>query len=216
MTIALQMGDQIQARIWFTQAEQAAVCTFTWSVLSVSGLSVSDNDAARVIDTAVATLFKSIMSTDSSYRGTQLTVISRTPRPVAQSYVTNQGPGVEAPPDLPRQTAGLISWQTAFAGRRFRGRTYTPFPATGNNQTDGIPTSSYQTVLGNIANALFNLNTISNVGSTGSALVQMILLHRAGKSPTPQPSPVSGYIIRAKWATQRRRGSYGRANGSPI
>lgn len=217
MSIPLVVGDIVQLRIWVTQAEQAAVMTFNYDILGISGLSVSDADCARDFDSLVATPTKALLSTDASYRGVGATLIDRAQRPQTQYAITNQGPGGAAPPDLPRQTCGLISWLTAFSGRQYRGRTYWAFPATGMNATDGVPTPAYLTSLANIATAIQGITGFTNTGSTGNAAAQMIILHRQTKHPPlPVNTPVTGYIIRPKWATQRRRGSYGRANQSPI
>lgn len=218
MALALTINDIVEMRVWFTQAEQAAVITFHYVIVSSNvGQVVTDQDAGRNFDAAIATGAKALLSTDATYRGVSSCVISRIPRPQAQIISTQQGPGGAAPPDLPRQVSGLISWITTLAGRAYRGRTYWPFPATGMNQTDGIPTTAYQTSLGNLANAILSLQNFSNLASTGTIQCELALFHRA-RIPQPfvPPTPITGYLIRPRWATQRRRGSFGRSNTAPF
>lgn len=216
MSTVLNAGDLIQYRVWCLQAEQASVNTFYYLVSAPTGSPVTDLDGARTFDAAIASLYKAIMSTDASYRGVQANIVQRVPLPAAVFYNGSVGAGGEAPPDCPRQTCGLVSWQTQLAGRRYRGRFYMPFPSVGNVQTDGIPTAAYVTSLNNLASAIRNYNVITNVGATGNMAATLVIHHRPGKSPTPTVTPVSGQITSVKFATQRRRGSYGRANSSPI
>jgi hypothetical protein len=206
-------------RIWTVQAEQAAVNTIYYNVLNQTGTAVNDTDLAAQVEAAVATIYKSIQSTDVNFRGVQVFLtnpIAGMPAPAPVFSNASAGPGTLTPPDCPRQVSGLIQWTTNFSGRRYRGHFYMPFPSTSLVATDGVPTAAYQTVLVNLANALLGLTSIHNVGFTGTATVAMYLHHRPGKSPTPLATPITGKVVPPKFATQRRRGSYGRANSSPI
>jgi hypothetical protein len=210
-------GDLVETRTYATQAEQTAIMTFHWGINSAIGTVTNDIDFARVIDNTLAPPWKATLSADSSYRGTSARIISSSPPTSPVFFNTSVGPGTGTAPDLPRQTAGLISWQTAFGGRQFRGRTYIGFPWAGLNNLDGVPTGPAITLFTNIAQAMFGLTTIPNVAGTGSCGVNLLLTHRKPKTgTTPAPTFINGYIIRNKWATQRRRGSFGRPNSSPI
>ena len=217
MTAPLQAGGLYQVRIWTVQAEQAAVNTIYYLCSSNSGTLVTDVDLAFYTEALVAPIYKSVMSTDVSFRGTQVTMIN--PGGAVPSTVFSNaafGPGSLTPPDCPRQVSGLFTWTTNLSGRRFRGHFYMPFPSTSVVATDGVPTAAYQTVLVNLANALITQNTIPHVGGGGSATVNLVLHHRPGKTPTPLATPITGKVVPNKFATQKRRGSYGKPNGSPI
>lgn len=220
MTTPLVIGSLYQARIWCVQAEQAAVNTVYYLVTNTTGAAVNDTDMARVIELDVEALYKGWLSTDASFRGVQV-ALSNPPPPMAQfpaPVFSNvfAGVGALAVPDCPRQVSGIIQWTTAFSGHRYRGHIYPPFPTTAAVASDGIPAASWQTNMINLGTALLGLTSISNVGATGTAAVAMCLHHRAGKSPIPNATPVTGKVIPPKFATQKRRGSYGRANSSPI
>lgn len=219
MSAVLVVNGLYANRIWCLQAEQAAVNTVYYNVIANTGVLVQDTDMARVIEAMVAPQYKAIQSTDVSFRGVQTYLTNPPAGGAAPSTVFSNalaGPGSLTPPDCPRQVSGLISWTTNLLGKRYRGRFYMPFPSTSLVATDGLPTAAYQTSLVNLGHAFLNLVTINNVGSTGSATVALYLHHRAGKSPTPLATPITGIVVPPKFATQKRRGSYGRPNNSPI
>ncbi len=106
-----------------------------------------------------------------------------------------------------RQLCGMISWRTLFAGPANRGRTFFPFPCTDEDSVGGVPTIAYETILNNIATALAGPIAF---GAGGMAVLGVY--HRVSRTT----SPIDDWTIQRKFATQKRRGSYGRANVSPI
>jgi len=216
MSNPLQPGAIVRTRHWSTHAEQSAVITFHWQCAQASGQPVTDFDFAKAIDTIVAPALKAILPTDVTYKGTQAQIISNIPLTLAVPYNTAAGPGLTTAPALPTQTCGLISWYTNNAGRAYRGRTYMPFPAPGEETTGSVPTTAYLTSLSNLAAALMNTTSVANAAANGTIAVAQIILHKQKKGVLPTGALVQGFIIRPKWATQRRRGSFGRANVSPI
>jgi hypothetical protein len=220
MTAPLVVGGLYEVRAWLLQAEQAAVNTWHYFVLNQTGTAVNDTDMALTLETDVAAKYKALLSTDTQFRGVQVTLknpAAGTSPPATVFSNTLFGNGSAAEPDCPRQCAGLIHWSTPLGGPKNRGRTYFPFPTAGNLLTNGQPTAAYQTSLVAFATALLNRTTISNAGALGTATVDLVIYHRPAKgTPMPTPTPVTGFIVPAKFATQKRRGSYGRPNGSPI
>jgi hypothetical protein len=220
MTAPLQVGGIYEVRAWLLQAEQVAVNTWHYFVLNTVGTAVNDTDMALTLETDVASKYKALLSTDTQFRGVQVTLKNPAPgvSPPATIFSnTLFGNGSAAEPDCPRQCSGLIHWSSPLGGRRNRGRTYFPFPTAGNLLTNGQPTAAYQTSLAAFATALLNRTTISNAGALGTATVDLVIYHR----PIPPaamitPTPVTGFVVPAKFATQKRRGSYGRPNSSPI
>lgn len=219
MASPLSTNGLYQCRAWTLQAEQAAVNTVYYLVLSQAGTPTTDADLAINFEALVAPQYKALISTDAQFRGVQVTLTNPAPGvPVPATQFSNLlvGAGSASPPDCPRQVSGIIQWTTNFSGKRFRGHLYFPFPTVGNVQTDGVPTAAYQTSLSNFANSLIAFTTVQNGPHTGTATVAMYLHHRAGISPTPLATPITGKVVPGKFATQRRRGSYGRPNSSPI
>ena len=116
---------------------------------------------------------------------------------------------------LPKQTCGLASIKTALAGRRYRGRMYLPFPSVTMDTGDGVPTAGYQVNVVNAVTVMLSVNNITVGGRTANW--NTVLVHKAGKTPIPaSPTPITTFVIDGGWATQRKRGYFGRINESPI
>lgn len=207
MSTILSIGDICEVRAWVVNAEQAAVNSYFFEITAASSSSDTDQALSDAIDTIIAPKYKSALGSDSDYRGTQLYIVTRRPMPAYVSTTASAGFGTASGLTMGRQTSGLIAWRTAFAGPGFRGRTYFPFPTTGEDASGAIPSNGYLTILNGLSTALTGGNSF---GVAGTA--KLSIFHRTTRTPT---TVTSGAPI-AKWATQKRRGSYGRANVSPI
>ena len=116
---------------------------------------------------------------------------------------------------MSRQTAGLTSWYTDYAGPGRRGRTYFPFPANASDEGLGLPTDTYVTNMTNLAVSLLSFNTVSGVG--GTVTLQFVLLStKSLATPGIHTASITGFQPRKRWATMRKRGSYGKSNVVPF
>ncbi len=121
--------------------------------------------------------------------------------------------GLIAGDPLPPDKAGIITWKTGKAGKKYRGRSYVPFPGEADNGVDGLPTAGYVTALTTLANKLMSLTAIGSVGNTVS--MTKCIVH--GRVPGSPNDLVTYNQPRSKWADQHRRGDYGRPNfGGPF
>jgi hypothetical protein len=217
MTTALVVGAQVQVRIWCADVEQASVNTLEYIVAAVSSPAATDQDVADNLSVAFNGLYKAVLSDTAFYRGVQVR-IGASPGLLFTAPVFNNssaGPGTAGAVGLPRQTCGLVSYQTLFSGQANRGRSYIPFPAQADDATFGVPGATYLTNLGLLAGDM-GVGLSISVGARTATLVR-VLIHRKNKAgATPPPSPITSFSISLRWATQRRRGSFGRANASPI
>jgi hypothetical protein len=213
MAQPLIVGDIIQFRTWSTDTDQASVQRMNYLVVSVTG-SITDQDCCTLFSTAMEGPMKAILNNNATFNGIEAQLVSRTPLTASVFETADAGPGTAGAAALPRQTAGILTWLTPFAGVRFRGRLYMPFPAAADDQGNGIPTNAYEVKMFNVAQIYVGF-TNPTVGINNAVLAQ-ILVHKAGKTPTPLPTVITSYFIKQKWATQRRRGSFGRVNSSPI
>lgn len=206
----LHAGDTVQFRVWTTCNDQAAVTTHHFRVGTITGL-VDLADASLSFDSVMQTAYKSIISSQARYNGVQARLLNQIPPFVSQDTITNAGPGLAGPVCMSRQTCGITSYYTLFAGPGNRGRTYWPFPPASGDETFGEPNDAY--IEG--VETLVGLMMISFVitGSGGSAPA-VFCLHV--KRTPASPIPITFAETRRKWATQKRRGSYGRQNTSPI
>lgn len=95
----------------------------------------------------------------------------------------------------------LIRKVTAFSGRRFRGRLFLPFvssfPSVGQN---GQLSSAEQTLLTGVCTAL----PVNLIGSPTN-VSEFSLLHAAGLTALPSPTPITSLNADDFVATQRRR-----------
>lgn len=221
MPNTLTVGSPVKVRIWtrVLPENQAAVNTIYYIVAAVGSPAASDLDVATQIDATIAPHYKALLSGVAEYRGVQAQILN-TLYPYKAFYSaagvnTNAGAGTGAATLLPSQTCGLISFQTARAGRAFRGRFYAAFPSQGMDSGGGSPTAGYIT----------NLTTLTGDVDTGLSIVQggrtatlvRVILHKKDKSGVvPDPSPVIAASVSELWATQRRRGNFGRHNDSPL
>lgn len=216
MSNALIAGDLLKVRLWCTNAEQASVQTFYYSVLATGTPAATDIDVANSLDTGFfSTAMPPLLNNLSSYEGVQVQIYRLGMIFVSANATTGHGVGTGGAVALPRQTAGITHLTTALAGRAYRGRSYWPFPSVTHDQGDGVPTSAYASLIGTAIGGLLLLSAISTAGRT--ATIQMVLNHRKNKAGVIPPiTPIVLTFAEQKWATQRRRGSFGRPNVSPI
>jgi hypothetical protein len=210
MSTALQSGDVIRGSAITDIAGQTANTGWFYAVTAVGGSPATDQDFCNALDTAVAALFKAWLPSEVRYSGIIAGIVARSPNPVGVQQTTNAGVGTAAVEPLPKQCAGITSWYTATAGRRFRGRTYWPFPSSAWNDVNGELSGAGKTAADNIASAVQGLTSISSGGRT--ATIALGIYHRLTKLTTP----VTVRLTRGTIATQRRRGDFGRLNSSPI
>jgi hypothetical protein len=219
MSTLLLPSDLLKVSVWCTNAEQASVNTFWYSVIGVGSPDATDQDMATELDTGfLNTALPPILNNLTRYNGVEVQIY----RPTGTMFVifnaaisiAGAGMGTGGALALPRQTSGITDWRTRFAGRAYRGRTYWPFPSVSHDVGDGIPTGAYITLISTLATGFLNF---TNVTGSGTATVQLVMRHRKNKAGTiPIPSQILVGTQLTKWATQRRRGSFGRPNVSPI
>lgn len=213
------VSDLVLLRIWCADTEQAAVNTCWYQVAAVGATPATDEDFATQMNTLLAPLYKPVLNAHAEYRGTQVQIMLPVPpNHAAYSPVFDNslvGPGTGGADALPRQTCGLGSFQTAKPRQANRGRIYYPFPGTIADVGDGSPVAGYVAAIG-IITADLSVGIAVVAGARTATLVR-VLRHGKDKTGfTPPVTPVTGSTVATKWATQRRRGSFGRANSSPI
>lgn len=219
MSTPLIVFDVIQAQAFTTFNVQSTTTTFHY-VAQLTGFApgVSDQDCATTLDGIIAPFIKAVMGAAVTYNGMQVRIISRVPQPAAVASTAGTGVGTVGGGLLPLQTRGFWSRRTNTSGRAFRGRVYIPFPAQ-NDNTGGVPSGAYQTRLIALANAIEPFAGIAVTGGGGAATLVPTIFHRARPGPPPVPASetvITSRLFPIKWATQRRSGSFGRPNVSPI
>jgi hypothetical protein len=208
----LAAGNQLLVMPWVADSEQAAVNALHYQVLSISGAPTTDQDVANYCDAQFGPVYGPIINNTATYRGTQCRVLNLTPEPVTVFSNTHATTGSAGAIGMSRQTCGLIAYYTNTGGRKGRGRTYIPFPSVAQDQGFGIPTAGYVALATTVASTILAVSVVPNAAATGSATLIFAIYDKTTKVMTQ----VTSKVVRTVWATQRRRGSYGRANVSPI
>ncbi len=216
-------NDILEARIFTfdpTTPTQLGVNVVRFRVSLVNGTGGTLTAMAASLDGVVAPLYKALLSSTVQYRGIMLQKIWPFPRTFAEFSNGNNGTGSGAATQVPTQVCGLIKAQTAKAGRQFRGRIYIPFLGTGSVGANGNPTAPYVTALQNLAAAVYPSSYGIIAGGNGFTMIPVIFHNKGyGKPPTnlKGTDDVVSVVASPLFATQRRRGNYGRSNpGSPI
>lgn len=175
-----------------------------------AGISQTPLQIAQFFDGIMAPLYKAYLVDTAGYRGVGVQKIRPSPPAVETSTSANTGPGLIANPPVPTQVAGLITWQTGFAGPAQRGRTYLPFSSVQSVTSAGQWTAAQVTRFQAIATAWQTTRVIAAGGN--SITLVAVLWHRA----TATTTQITNNRVLAFTATQRRRGDYGRTNFLPF
>jgi len=215
--------DIVRATIVSYLPPQTAIQRFFYLVGPLTG-TVTDHDFNVAFDGVMATPWKGAMSHLASYRGTMAQILRPLPTPGAAThfqvfradeFTPNAGAGSCSDPPLPGQVRGLVAFFGTLARRGLNPRTYVPFPCVGAASPDGYtPTAPYISALDSIGLHLTSFGLVNP--SPGNSCVVSLVDFRPKSLPTYVFENLTGYIVRQKWATQRRSGAYGRPNLPPI
>lgn len=220
MPTTLLPGNNIKVRTWCTSGDQAAVNTIYYQVLTATGQPVTDKNVADRFSEGTAPFYKALLAATATYNGCTVQEVAK-PTPQAAIANTLAGPGISGAVGCPRQICGIIRFGTPFAGKQYTGRNYIPFPASSELQGDGLMLAAYQTLLSQLTQQLSITTSFGNLATapTGTITVAQVLFHsvpKGGTPPPPPPSQITTWSVSNRWATQRRRGQFGRTNISPI
>lgn len=206
----LLLNEIWRVRVGCYSPTQAAINTVHYKIQNVQGTGATDAQMATLLNNAWAPLYKAILSDLTFYQGLSVQRIFPAPPTVPVVLTNLEGAGVAAGDLLPGQVAGIIKTKTAFAGKKYRGRIYLPFPSEGSNEPPGRPTAVYEGAAQNLANSMFALGVVGGAGNTVDIIP--VVYHRAGQTT----DNITSSDAQRKWATQRRRGDFGRLNPAPF
>jgi len=205
----MAVGDIWQASIVCGFQAQVAFNVYHYRVEVEVGLGVSASAVAATADATFQAAMRQLLSNEATYSGCIAQKIFPTPMGMPAMASGGGGVGLVVGDALPKQVAGIIAKITAFAGRAFRGRAFVPFPSEADNDNASRPTADYCSrlaILGGIVKGtLLVIDGLNNAGLTPQ------ILHRASMTVTP----IVDAFDRKFWATQRRRGDFGRINTMP-
>jgi hypothetical protein len=205
------VADQVRVT-WFHQnGNQLGLCHMDYVITAIGGVGLDLGEIGTAADSFYRPLVVPLMGPNTSYRGN---VVSTLPPLATWAPATTADALVGSAGDLalPSQVSLLISKKTAKGGRKFRGRMYIPFPGRDleDMSAPGQLTGPAATNLTNLALALEA--TYTRTVGINSVTFAPIVYHKV----TLNNDRVTICVPSITFATQRKRGSYGRTNTIPF
>jgi len=205
-------GDVVRSVFVCTIPGQTSTNSRDWQVISISGgTTVLSSAILESLSTDIPGQFKAMMSSDANFYGIMLykrTPVGIAPRPDTTN--NGAGPGTVGVGLLPSQTCGLISLYSDTLGKTGQGRIYLPFPSPLSNDATGTPSGQY--ALDSEQLALSLTNNLPVVDGAVTAVIKPCLYRPGG----PPPYFLNAHRSHDAWATQRKRGGFGRLNAPPF
>lgn len=193
-------------------AQQIAVLRRHWLVSGFTGFGgpIQFQDVATYIDTNFSAAIIALLYNGAEYRGTRVRRAFPVNSDAWQFDNTNSGNGTAGAVALPTQSAGLLTFVGNTLGKKGEGRQYLPFAAVADNQTIGQPTPGYVTKLNTLGLLWVTPIVLTVAGLTAN------LIPGASSNPFTSFVSINQYRSAQAWATQKRRGSYGKFNRPPF
>lgn len=214
MSANLVIGDILRLRAVMQDASrlQTAFNVSHWQCTALTGAATTDTDALLGLQTPVAAKTKDVMSNKALYYGTDIQRVYPGTPTIPVSDLGAQAVGNRAGDHLPPQVAGLVTLRTALAGRAYRGRKYIPFVSEDDSDINGHPTAAILILMQALASVYASVTVVNNAGATGTATLTPVIYNRAAHTT----QPITSYIARSSWATQRRRSDINRSDSPPF
>jgi len=215
MPFPIESLDTFEFRIYTLYNGQLAVNQRGYEYVAGSG---GLNTTSAIVnqtflDANLAVIMTPLLVTGASILGTSIR-LNPNPEHIATDYSTViTGTGSGGTVALPKQTSGLIRFRSNLAGKRGIGHTYVPFPPADSNLTTGVPSAAYTDALDGLGSLLLGPISILDVGTT---LGQLRSTVRVTSATIGSPALMTRFFSLPAWATQRRRGDFGRVNRNPF
>lgn len=206
MATPLVDGDIVQLTVQAHQGSQLGEIVLNFRLSDFTGIP-TDEDVAAFFDNNAASDFTPLIANTANYVGTAARILSRGGTFAPQFANTNAAAGLGGSQPLPGQVSGLVKYTTDTSGRIGHGRSYVPFPTVSElGGTTTNPTAGY---IANVAAFVSDYAPFFTVlGGGGSAVAKLVVL----TASTLAYRLVTGFLVEQGFATQRRRGYYGKPN----
>lgn len=194
-------GRLLRHRIVCQLGDQVGINVRHWRVQSQTATPPLEQAVVAALDGVIAPLYRNLIVSAASYRGSGLTQI--TPLPPGNEFVWtgNEAAGLETGDPLPSQTCGLLRFRGALSSRSARGRLFAPFPSEAINDSQGRPNGIYRGILVTLGNIFSTLQTFTAL--PGDITLEPVILN----NPVLELyHPIISHTVALDWATQRRRG----------
>jgi len=205
MGIIIGVDEIIETKVACWVNNQVGINVRHWRCNTNPG-SITPEELCELAESELVPLYTAYLATTSIVDFVSAQIVG----PVASDFVTRLigTAGGASATTMPRQACGIVTLLTGLYGRANRGRFFVPFPTEEMNETTGSPNGAgiaAMEALGTFYTSQWNLTVDIRTGS-----LLPVLVHR-GETPDP-PTDLTGFIVRDKWGTQKRRGDYGQLN----
>jgi hypothetical protein len=208
--MAVAINSQWRIKAFCYQDNQVGINIRYFFTTGVIGAGLSEQQLLDAWSARAAVLYKTWLVDSATFLGMTMSPILTAPPVNTYLSTVGQGPGTVSSDPLPKQIAGIIRLTTGIVGRGNNGRVYVPFPAEAYNGVDNKPTLTALDVLSSIALLWSNAQTFMS-GADG-VTASPLLFHRVTNTATN----IARGVAVPSWATQRRRGDFGRQNPIPF
>jgi len=176
---------------------------------SVGSVPITSLSAANSLSLFLSSYYADLL--DSSARFAGVSVQDFPARHYMPSWSTSGNSfGTVVGNDVPTQLSGLIGWRTNRAGPKGRGRSYIPFVSATSVTASGGVAAGYKAALDAMGTALSGEFTVASGGT--NYLWSLEIVDNKGLGDRYL---VESGVGRDSFATQRRRGDFGRMNSLP-
>lgn len=171
--------------------------------LTAAGLAATQPQwESRVAAAMTATInqMKTLLSTEWSLTAVKVQRIRPAPRTAGILDVSNAGAGSIAVSSLPTSCAAVLRYRTAFAGRKYRGRSFIGgIPV--NNEVDSKIAPAFQVQLNALAFSLTQNRNVNDAGGAPWGVISGVLVHK----PTLSTEDITSTDVDDVLRSQRRR-----------
>lgn len=207
--MAFIVGDLLEIVHRSQQELQLGLFITHWLVSGTTAPPPTEQEVVNFYNGTVGPLVHPLLNNQAYYVGSTIQVVR--PLPMGNLWRSEQVAftGTAGASALPKQCSGIISKYGAVSGQEHRGRVYVPFPSESDNSSLGAPENAYVTRLRTLRDFLFTnqVLTLSVI-----PLIAITLAPRLYHRTDGTHEQVVTSLARQKWATQRRRGDYGKVN----
>jgi len=207
------VGDILQMRVFSQASTQLGINVLHLSIKAQVAPFTSDQTLVDHLSEGFSSSWRQVQGPNSIYYGMALSLRVGVEWLQIATSIAGQGAGLLAGDVMSRQTSGVLTITAGLPGRRYRGRVFLPFPSEGGNSPDGHPNAAYVGAMSALGGAFAsNMVLMEDPPGLGQTTIRMGIYHRNDGTI----SDVTGFNPRNKWATQKRRGDYGKPNTPPF